>query len=130
MTTGPAASSSDGTVVALLRLEGAAALGAGAWLWGQVGGDWLPFVPLLLAPDLSMLGYLRGPAVGARVYNAFHNWALAGAVIGVGWWLAVPQAMAAGAVLLAHSGIDRLLGYGLKYPTAFRDTHLGRIGRN
>jgi hypothetical protein len=116
-------------VSALLRLEGAAALGGGIWLWGQVSGEWLLFVPLLLAPDLSMLGYLRGPTTGALVYNAFHNWALPGAVLGLGWWFGLPAAVAAGAVLLAHSGADRLLGYGLKYPTAFHDTHLGRIGR-
>jgi Domain of unknown function (DUF4260) len=116
-------------VIVLLRLEGAVALGAGVWLWGQENGSWLLFVPLLLLPDLSMLGYLRGPAVGALIYNAFHTWTLAGAVILVGWWLGAPLVIAAGAIFLAHSGGDRLLGYGLKYPTAFRDTHLGRIGR-
>ncbi len=116
-------------MTALLRLEGAAAFGAGVWLWGQESGNWLLFVPLLRLPDLSMLGYLRGPALGALVYNAFHNWALAAAVVLVGWWFTAPPVIAAGAILLAHSGGDRLLGYGLKYPTAFRDTHLGRIGR-
>lgn len=29
---------------------------------------------------------------------------------------------------LAHIGFDRALGYGLKYGTAFGDTHLCRIG--
>jgi hypothetical protein len=125
----PDAKLSGGWITTLLRLEGAAAVGAGVWLWGQVGGNWLLFVPLLLVPDLSMLGYLRGPATGALVYDAFHTWALAGVVLGVGWWLGAPLAIGAGAILLTHSGADRLLGYGLKYPTAFRDTHLGRIGR-
>jgi len=113
----------------LLRLEGVAALGAGILLWGQVNGNWLLFVPLLLVPDLSMVGYLRGPATGAAVYNAFHNWALTGAILGLGWGLGQPIVIGAGAVLLAHIGADRLLGYGLKYPTSFQDTHLGRIGR-
>jgi hypothetical protein len=30
-------------------------------------------------------------------------------------------------IWLAHIGADRLLGYGLKYPTAFKDTHLSRV---
>jgi hypothetical protein len=119
----------DRSVRILLRLEGATALAAGLWLWAQVSGNWLLFVPLLLVPDLSMLGYLRGPALGALVYNAFHNWVLPGGLLGLGWWLDAPGAIAAGAILLAHSGGDRLLGYGLKYPTSFQDTHLGRIGR-
>jgi len=119
----------DRSVTLLLRLEGSVAFGAGVWLWGQVNGNWLLFVPLLLLPDLSMVGYLRGPALGALVYNAVHNWALPGVLIAVGWWLAAYPLMAVGAILLAHSGGDRMLGYGLKYPTAFRDTHLGRIGR-
>ena len=39
------------------------------------------------------------------------------------------SATAAGIALiwLAHIGIDRALGYGLKYPTAFKDTHLQRV---
>lgn len=119
----------DGSVTRLLRLEGAAAFTGGLILWAEVSGDWLLFVPLLLAPDLSMLGYLRGPSVGAVVYNVVHNWALAGLGLGIGWIADQPLATLAGIVLLAHIGIDRLSGFGLKYPTSFQDTHLGRIGR-
>ena len=50
-------------------------------------------------------------------------------MLGVGWFLQIPALTMAGAVLVAHTGGDRLLGYGLKYPTSFQDTHLGRIGR-
>jgi hypothetical protein len=62
-------------------------------------------------------------------YNLAHNWAVALGVLGLGYLLASPALEIAGAVLVAHVGVDRLLGYGLKYPTAFQDTHLGRIGR-
>jgi hypothetical protein len=31
--------------------------------------------------------------------------------------------------LLAHIGIDRALGYGLKYHADFAFTHLGKIGK-
>ena len=65
----------------------------------------------------------------AIAYNVAHNWAVGGLVLGLGAWLAVPWLGLAGAILVAHTGIDRVLGYGLKYPTSFQDTHLGRIGR-
>jgi hypothetical protein len=72
--------------------------------WQAQGGEPVWFVPLLLAPDISM-------------------------AVGLGWWLAAPALTMTGAILVAHTGIDRLPGYGLKYPTSFQDTHLGRIGR-
>jgi hypothetical protein len=112
-----------------LRLEGLAALVAGAALYLSQGGQVLWLVPLVLAVDVSMAGYLRGPAVGAFVYNLAHNWAVGLAVLGVGAATGSAVATLAGAVLVAHVGMDRFAGYGLKYPTAFRDTHLGRIGR-
>jgi len=112
-----------------LRVEGAAALVAGLALYAAWGGQWLWLLPLLLAPDISMLGYLRGPGAGAWLYNLAHHAGVALAVLGLGAWLGVPALGLAGAVLLAHVGMDRALGHGLKYPTAFQDTHLGRIGR-
>ena len=114
---------------AILRSEAVAAFVAGIALWAVNGGSLLWLVPALLLPDLSMLGYLANPRVGAVTYNMVHNWTLAVVLIGFGWWLAVTPAMFAGAVVLAHVGMDRALGYGLKLPTDFRDTHLGRIGR-
>ncbi|UYZ63802.1 DUF4260 domain-containing protein [Hymenobacter weizhouensis] len=88
---------------------------------------WLP--ALFLAPDLSMLGYLAGPRVGAFCYNLVHHKATALAVGLAGWALEQPVLLLAGTVLLFHAAFDRLLGYGLKYATSFHDTHLGRIGQ-
>ena len=117
------------TVRGWLRLEGAAAFIAGLALYGWLGGPWLLVLPLLLLPDLSAIGYLRGPRLGAFTYNVVHNWALGLAVLGVAFAMdSVPLGIA-GAVLIAHVGMDRALGYGLKLPTSFQDTHLGRIGR-
>jgi hypothetical protein len=112
-----------------LRIEGAAALLAGGWIYLTQGGPWLLLVPLLLAVDISMAGYLRGPALGATLYNIAHNWALGLAVMAIGVVMGSPIALAAGGVLVGHVGMDRAAGYGLKYPTAFGNTHLGRIGR-
>jgi hypothetical protein len=115
-------------VTAILRSEAVAAFVAGLALWLVNDGSLLWLLPALLLPDVSMLGYLAGPRVGALTYNAVHNWTLALAVLGLGWWLSSAQALLIGAVLLAHVGMDRALGYGLKLPTSFQDTHLGRIG--
>lgn len=84
-------------------------------------------MPLLLLPDLSLLGYVAGPQLGSLTYNAVHNWALALGIVGLGLLLALPWAVLAGAVLIAHVGADRLFGFGLKYPTVFQDTHLQHV---
>jgi hypothetical protein len=112
-----------------LRVEGAAALIAGAAVYLTAGGPLLLLVPFVLAVDISMVGYLAGPRTGAMVYNVFHNQAAGLLVLGAGVVSGVVPLVLAGAVLVGHVGMDRLAGYGLKYPTAFRDTHLGRIGK-
>ena len=113
----------------VLRLEALAIFVAGVLLFLQLNGNALWLVPLLLVPDISMIGYLGGPRVGAISYNLAHNIATAIVVLGIGWLAAIAPLALAGAILLAHVGMDRTLGYGLKLPTAFKDTHLGRIGR-
>ena len=112
-----------------LRLEGIAALAAGGVLYLRTGGEILWLVPLLLLVDASMIGYVAGTGPGAVVYNFVHNWAIGLVFLGVGSTLASTPLILAGAVLVGHVGMDRFAGYGLKYPTAFRDTHLGRLGR-
>jgi hypothetical protein len=120
----------EGQVRSWLRLEGLAAFGAGLALFGLSGGNWLFVVPLLLLPDLSMLGYLAGPRVGAVTYNLVHNWAPGFGALVIGMWLDSPAVLLVAGVLIAHVGMDRTLGYGLKMPSAFGDTHLGRIGKS
>lgn len=119
----------DRPILTLLRLEGLAAFVAGIILYGLHGGLLLALIPLLLVPDVSMVGYLRDPRLGAVLYNVVHNWALGLAVLGLGWWTGVAALLLAGSILIAHVGMDRLFGYGLKLPTSFGETHLGRIGK-
>ncbi len=111
----------------LLRAEGAALLALGVLLYWVNGGSWLMFGVLLLAPDLSMLGYLAGPKVGAAIYNAFHTYAGPAVVGASGMIFASPLAIAVALIWFAHIGMDRTVGYGLKYPTSFKDTHLQRV---
>ena len=112
-----------------LRIEGAAAFAAGLAIFGAAGGPWLLLLPLLLVPDVSMIGYLRGPRLGAFTYNLVHTWAAGIVVLGLGIWPGIGTLVIAGAVLVAHVGMDRAAGYGVKLPTSFHDTHLGRIGK-
>jgi hypothetical protein len=111
----------------LLRLEGAAVGGAAIALYAHEGFSALAFVLLILAPDLSLLGYFAGSRVGALVYDIghFEAWPVALGAVGViaGSTVAVQVAL----IWLAHIGVDRLLGYGLKYPSAFQDSHLQRV---
>jgi hypothetical protein len=98
-------------------------------LFLQLNGNALWLLPLLLAPDVSMAGYLGGPRLGSVTYNLVHNLVTALGLLAVGWFVPIAPLALAGAVLIAHVGMDRALGYGLKLPTDFKDTHLGRIGR-
>jgi hypothetical protein len=122
----PATNAVPDTVRPLLRLEGLAMLIAGLVAYDRLGGDWLWLVPALLLPDLSAIGYLAGTSVGSLTYNLAHNWALGLAVLAGGLWWDVPLVTLAGVVLIAHVGMDRLAGYGLKHPGSFKDTHMQR----
>ena len=113
-----------------LRAEGVAAFAAGLAGFLFLGLPWWAFALLFIMPDVSMVGYLRGPRVGAILYNLVHDLATGVAVAGFGLAIGSVPLAAAGAILVAHSGMDRIAGYGLKYPDAFRHTHLGWIGRD
>lgn len=113
----------------LLRLEGALLLGAGAAAYANLGGTWVTFALLFLLPDLSMLGYLRGPRVGAFTYNAGHSLLAPGVLAGLAGISGSAALLLGACIWLAHIGFDRMLGYGLKYASDFHDTHLGRVGR-
>jgi len=111
----------------LLRTEGTALLALSVLLYWVNGGSWLLFGALLLAPDLSMLGYLAGSKVGAAIYNAFHTYAMPAVAGALGMIFASPVAVAVALIWFAHIGTDRTVGYGLKYPSSFKDTHLQRV---
>ena len=114
----------------LLRLEGVALLALALLAYHRLGTGWLLFAALLLIPDVGMVGYVRSPRVGAIAYDLLHT--LAGPVV-LGSYAVLSKAadvLALTLIWVAHIGMDRALGYGLKYPSGFRDTHLGRIGRD
>jgi hypothetical protein len=113
----------------ILRAESLAIFVAGIGVYLQLNGHPVWLLPLLLVPDVSMIGYLGGPRLGAITYNFGHNLVTALGVLAIGWFAAIAPLALLGAILVSHIGMDRVLGYGLKLPSDFRDTHLGRIGR-
>jgi hypothetical protein len=112
----------------LLRIEELFLACLSFYLFPGLGYAWWWFLVFLLAPDLSMLGYLLNPQWGARLYDLVHHKATAIVLFVLGGFLRLPALQAAGLILLAHSSLDRVLGYGLKYEDAFQHTHLGMIG--
>ena len=111
----------------LLHAEGAAVAAAAIALYFHADYPWWLLVVLVLAPDLSMVGYLAGTRIGAVAYDVVHTYALPVVMAASGWIADAELAVQIGLIWITHIGIDRALGYGLKYPTGFKNTHLQRV---
>ena len=119
-----------GGVRRLLRLEGLTLFAGMTLLYAIWDGSWWVYAILFLVPDLSFAGSLAGPRIGAIVYNAAHSYLAPVALMTTGFAVTSPLTLSIAMIWLAHIGIDRALGYGLKYGKGFGFTHLGRIGRS
>jgi Domain of unknown function (DUF4260) len=111
----------------LLRAEEAVLLTLTIFAYQHLHYRWLLFVLLFFAPDLSMLGYLINTRVGAATYNFAHTLTLALTLLLASYTEHWQQATAFALIWIAHIAFDRLLGFGLKYPTSFKGTHLQRV---
>jgi hypothetical protein len=111
----------------LLHLEGAIILILSVFFYHQLRTSWLFFAILFLAPDLFMLGYLANVRVGSGMYNFAHAYITPGILLAISYLAAKPQLFPVALIWSAHIGFDRLLGFGLKYPTHFKDTHLQHV---
>jgi Domain of unknown function (DUF4260) len=112
-------------VVHLLRIEGLAVAVISALLYAHTGASWWLFAALWLAPDLSMLGYLGRSCRAARIYNAAHTYTVPITLAVSGLVFHAPGLLPFALIWANHIGVDRLMGYGLKYSTGFSSTHLG-----
>lgn len=112
-----------------LRAEGLLAFVAGLAVYNWLDHSWLLFIILFLTPDISFLAYVAGPRAGAATYNFVHTYSLPLALGLTGIWLGASLPVALSLIWIAHIGLDRSLGYGLKYASGFRETHLGRVGK-
>lgn len=110
----------------LLRVEGLVIFAAATTTYYFLDGPLWLYLVLFFTPDLGMLGYLANPRIGSWTYNVVHTYVLPLGVLGIGIWQAIPSATLVAAIWIAHIGFDRALTYGLKFPTAFGDTHLSQ----
>jgi uncharacterized SAM-binding protein YcdF (DUF218 family) len=111
----------------LLRIEEAVLLAAAAFAYQRLHYSWLLFALLILAPDLFMAGYLLNTRLGAATYNLAHTLSLPLVLLLIGYLRQSHLYPALALIWVTHIALDRLLGYGLKYPTSFNDTHLQHI---
>jgi hypothetical protein len=111
----------------ILHLEGAAILILCVFFYHQLHASWFLFAILFLAPDLFLLGYLANVRIGSAVYNFAHTYITPGILAAIAYLAARPQLFPIALIWTAHIGFDRLLGFGLKYPTHFKDTHLQHV---
>jgi hypothetical protein len=118
-----------GTPRVLLRIEGLIFLTGAVLGYAALHASWLLFALLFLIPDVALVAYLAGPRVGALAYNAAHTYVAPGVLAVLAYLGVVPGAWPICLVWVAHIGMDRMLGLGLKFPSAFQDTHLGVVGR-
>jgi hypothetical protein len=111
----------------LLRLEGLTVFVAAIAVYAHLGGSALAFIVLLLAPDISAVGYAINPRVGSWCYNAAHVYMLPALLAALGLATGQPTLVELSCIWFAHIGMDRTVGYGLKYATEFKDTHFNRV---
>lgn len=114
----------------ILRAEGGVLLVAALIAFATTDEPWWLVPALLLAPDLLMAGYLRSTRLGAFTYNLAHSYPAPAIVGGIALATDNNAAIATALIWFAHIGMDRLLGYGLKYDDDFAHTHLGMLGRS
>ncbi|MGO1539196.1 MAG: DUF4260 family protein [Leucobacter sp.] len=120
-------------VVTIQRLENGAIAAAIVIAVIAAGQPWWWLAAAFLVFDLSALGYAGSPRMGARLYNAVHNYTAPAIVMVVyaGFMLGghdLPWLALSAASWAFHVAVDRALGYGLKLHD-FAHTHLGQIGR-
>lgn len=111
----------------LLRLEGLAILLVSVYFFSVVSGNWIAFVILFLLPDLALLAYLKDNRFGSTFYNLVHNYMTVLVVVAIGYLIGNDVVISVGLVLSSHIGLDRLVGYGLKYPIGSKTTHLQKV---
>jgi Domain of unknown function (DUF4260) len=121
----------EGRMKRLLQAEGLALFAASLAIFSTLSVSWWMYVALFFVPDIAFLGYLAGPRAGAVAYNVLHS-TIGPILLGAAaWWLGfdiLGQVLAATATIwIGHVGFDRMLGYGLKYASGFKDTHLGKL---
>jgi hypothetical protein len=111
----------------IVKLEGLLVLISCIYVYATYDYSWTSFLLLFLLPDVSIAGYLWGNRAGARIYNLFHTYLTSAFIVALGLIIHNDVMIQMGIIWMAHIGIDRFLGYGLKYVFHFKDTHINRL---
>ncbi|TXR92043.1 DUF4260 domain-containing protein [Bacillus sp. SH7-1] len=98
----------------IVHFEGLVVFLAAIYMYSLYEFSWIIFWIFLLAPDLSMLAYGINNHLGAKMD-----------IVGV--YFKMDTVIMIGLIWTAHIGMDRMFGYGLKYETDFKDTHIQRL---
>jgi hypothetical protein len=113
----------------LIRIEEAFFVILTIYLFTLLDYAWWWFALLFFAPDLAFIAYAAGPKVGGIVYDLLHHRGLLIGLYILGSLLAIQPLQLIALVFLAHSSLDRVFGYGLKYLDSPNHTHLGMVGK-
>ncbi|HDR7793707.1 TPA: DUF4260 domain-containing protein [Bacillus luti] len=111
----------------IIHCEGLIILLATIYMYSLYEFSWIIFLVFLLTPDLSALAYGINNHVGAKIYNVFHTYTISILLVLIGVYFKIDTVIMAGLIWTAHIGMDRMFGYGLKYETDFKDTHIQRL---
>lgn len=111
----------------ILKSESLALLVASLWVYALIGASWWLFLTLLLVPDFFIVGYIKDSKLGALIYNIGHTYTTPLLLLGMFLLFSAPILLPLSVIWIAHISMDRMLGFGLKLDTHFKDTHLGKI---
>jgi hypothetical protein len=112
-----------------LRAEAVAVLALSCVFYGRTGAHWWLFAVLFLVPDIAMVFYWLSQEAGSTAYNTVHCCVLPLLLVVLAIASERRVLLPFAIIWIAHIAFDRMLGYGLKYPGSFRETHLGTVGR-
>lgn len=113
----------------ILKIEELGMFILGVFLFSQLNYSWWWFLLLILTPDIGILGYVINAKIGAFIYNLCHHKAIAVLVYLLAIYFEFEPMKLIGIILFSHASFDRIFGYGLKFTSSFKDTHLGKIGK-
>ena len=111
----------------LLHIEGGLILLFSVMMYSYLKGGWGMFFLFLLVPDVAFLGYLVNKDVGRISYNLFHFYLGPFLLFVFGTFMENPLYFLLALIWLAHIGMDRLVGFGLKYPEGRKVTHFNKL---
>lgn len=110
-----------------LHLEGLALLAAALIAYARLDFSWVTFALLFLAPDLALLVYMVNARAASLTYNLLHTTVFPLGLAAFGLLTGSDPAVRVALIWFAHIGMDRAVGYGLKYSGESKASHFSRV---